>query len=83
MGRETKTRASNCTMHLLLYVTIGHEVVVFRMITEVTVRKEDGLHRREVKTSEERVERVTASSKIEVPNIIGNDRYSFVALLRG
>lgn len=50
-----------CTMRGLLYVTLCHKWVVFRIMTEVTERKKDSMVLHQVRTRKKTVSSVGAS----------------------
>lgn len=81
VGSNTRTRSGAWTMRILLHVPLWVKLVSFHMVKEVTVRKEDTLGRRQVKSHEGWVASVAASPTRKVTDVFWDKFHGFVTLL--
>lgn len=68
-------------MRGLLHIPLGDERDGFQMVAEVSLRKGDALHRRQVWAREQRMTGITAFPILDIPDVFRNYCHGFVTLL--
>lgn len=81
MGFEIRTRTGACMIRGLLHIPLGDKRISFDMVTNVSVRKEDALGRRQVGKREERVARIAIYRTREVSDVFQDKCHGFFTLL--